>query len=115
MLKLLRLDLRWSELVKRHEQGYQPEDGVDSLDRKFLSREQKREERDMTRHCKRSESSEMSTIFECDQAERDNYQQNCFLVNMPAEQEGCISAECQGAYKGVPGWSEEEFDKCRLH
>lgn len=115
MFNLPQIDLRWSKLVKRHQKGYQPEDGVDRLDGELLSREQKREERDMTRNRKWSESSEMSTVFECNQAERNDNQQNCLLVDMPAEQEGCISAECQSSYKSVPSWSEKELDKRRLY
>jgi hypothetical protein len=69
----------------------------------------------MTGDCKRSERSEISTVFERDQTERDNYQQDRLLVDMPAEQKGRISAECQSSYESVPSWSEEELDKCRLY
>jgi len=69
----------------------------------------------MTGDCKRPERSEISAIFERDQAERDDYQQDRLLVDMPAEQKGCVSAECQSTHESIPSWSEEKFDKCRLH
>jgi len=45
---------------------------------------------------------EVATVLESDQTEGNDDQKNGFLVHMPAEEEGCISAESQSSYKYLP-------------
>lgn len=65
----------------------------------------------MTRNCQRPEGAQITTIFQRDEAERDDDKQNGFFVYVPAEEEGGITAECQGCDKVCPGWAEEQFDQ----
>lgn len=68
----------------------------------------------MTRHCQRSESSKVSTIFERKQAEWDNDEQNRLLMDVPAEQERGIAAEGDCRHEVVPVGVEEELQESRL-
>lgn len=46
----------------------------------------------MTRDCKWSERSKVSSVLERYQAEGDDDQQNCLLMDMPTEKERRVSA-----------------------
>ena len=65
----------------------------------------------MTRHCKRPKGAEVSTIFQCEQAERYNHKQYGFLVDMPAEQEGSVATQSKRRDECIPVWLEPEFDE----
>ena len=56
----------------------------------------------------------MATVVKCDQAERNDDQQNRFLVDVPAEEERGVSAESGSCNEIGPGRSEEELDERRL-
>lgn len=68
----------------------------------------------MACHSKGSEGPKVAAVVERDEAEGNNNQQDSFLVNVPAEEEGCVSAERGSSNEVGPCWPEEEFDECRL-
>ena len=51
----------------------------------------------------------MAAVFEREKAEGDNDEEDRFLVDVPAEEEGGVCAEGQGGDEVVPGGAEEEF------
>jgi hypothetical protein len=51
---------------------------------------------------KGSERAEIAAIFEGDQAKRNDNQEYSFLVNMPAEEEGCVAAKSERSDEGIP-------------
>lgn len=57
----------------------------------------------------RPEGTEIATIGECDEGEGDDDQEDCFFVDVPAEEEGGIAAEGDGSDEGFPGWGKEEL------
>ena len=65
-------------------------------------------------HSKRTEGTEVSSIFDRDQAEWDDNQEHGFLVHVPAEQKRCVCAKGDGAHKELPGWSEPELEQRQL-
>ena len=68
----------------------------------------------MACHSEGSEGAEVATVVERDQAERNDDQQNRFLVDMPAEEERGVSAESGSCHEYRPCRSKEELDECRL-
>lgn len=62
----------------------------------------------------RAESSQVSSVFQRYQAERDDDEQDGFFVHVPAEEEGGVCAEGSGCDEVGPGGAEEEFDECGL-
>lgn len=56
-----------------------------------------------------AEGAEVASVFEGEEAEGDDDEEDGFLVDMPAEEEGRVAAECEGADEVVPGRSEEEL------
>ena len=68
----------------------------------------------MTGNRQRTEGAQVTPIFERQEAERDYDEQNSLLVNVPAEEERGIAAECHGRNKGVPCGLEKEFDEADL-
>jgi hypothetical protein len=56
----------------------------------------------------------MSAVVKCDEAEGNNNQQDGFFVDVPAEEERCVSAKSGGCNEVGPCWSEEELDECGL-
>ena len=42
-------------------------------------------------HGQRPEGTEISAVFECEQAEGDDDQEDGLLVDMPSEEEGCVA------------------------
>ena len=64
----------------------------------------------MSGDCQWPEGAQVASVFQGEQGERDKYQENGFLVYVPAEEEGGIGAERESGDEGVPGWREEEFN-----
>lgn len=56
----------------------------------------------MTGNGQWSESAEVSTILQSDEAEGDDDQKNCLLMDVPAEKEGGVSTKCHCSYKCLP-------------
>jgi len=65
-------------------------------------------------HSERSEGAEVPAIVERDQAERNDDQQDRFLVDVPPEEERSISAESSSCNEVGPCRAEEKLDECRL-
>ncbi len=65
----------------------------------------------MARYCQRSERTEMPSIFQRDEAERDDDEKNGLFMYMPAKEERGIAAECHSAYKIVPCGLDEQLDQ----
>ena len=61
----------------------------------------------------RTEGAEVATVFQRDERKRDDDEENGFLVDVPAEEEGCVAAEGDGADELLPflDGAEEEFDE----
>ena len=68
----------------------------------------------MPRDSQRPKSSKKAAIFESDKAKRNDHEEDRFLVDVPAEQERRIAAQCESSDKDVPGWLEEELDQGQL-
>lgn len=68
----------------------------------------------MACHSQWAEGAEMATVVERDQAERNDDEQNRFLVNMPAEEERGVSAESGSCHEIGPCRAQEELNECRL-
>lgn len=107
--------LRWrSHPVKSEQEQHQPQNRVDSLDGKFGHSEDQREERDVACHRKGPEGTEVPSVLECNQAERDDYKEDGLLVDMPPEEERSVPTQGQRTYKGIPVRTEPEFDQGEL-
>ncbi len=65
----------------------------------------------MTADGQGAEGAEVAAVLEREKAEGDDDEQDRFLVDVPAEEEGSVGAERQGADEVVPGGAEEKFDK----
>lgn len=65
----------------------------------------------MARDGKRTEGAEVAAIAESDERGGDEDQENGFLVDVPAEEEGGVGAEGGGADEGGPCGVEEEADE----
>lgn len=59
-------NLRWREPVKGQQKQHKPKDGVDCLYGELGGGEQERKQRDVTRYCQRSESTEIPAVTERD-------------------------------------------------
>ena len=57
-----------------------------------------------------SECAEVTTVFEGEEGEGDEDEEDCFFVDVPAEEEGGVGAEGEGANKCGPGRVEEKAD-----
>ena len=68
----------------------------------------------MTRHGKRSEGAEVSTVSEGQETKGDDDEEDSFLVDVPAEEERAVAAKRKSGGEGVPIWVEEEFYEGRL-
>ena len=68
----------------------------------------------MACHSQWAEGAEMATVVERDQAERNDDEQNRFFVDVPAEEEGGVSAESGSCHEVRPCRPKEELDECRL-
>lgn len=68
----------------------------------------------MTSYCQGAERSKVPSIFQCEQAERNDYQQDCLLVNMPSKKERGIAAKSDGSNECLPGWLEEKLYQTEL-
>lgn len=53
----------------------------------------------------------MTAVVQCDEAERDYDKQDGFFMNVPAEEEGGVGAECGCCDEVGPRWAEEELDQ----
>lgn len=53
----------------------------------------------------------MTTVVECDEAERNYDKQDGFFMDVPAEEEGGVGAECGSCDKVGPRREEEELDQ----
>ena len=53
----------------------------------------------------------MAAVLERDKAEGNDDEEDRFLVDVPAEEEGGVCTEGQGGDEVVPGGAEEKFDK----
>ena len=56
----------------------------------------------MSGYSQGAESAKVPPVFERDETERDNDQKYRFLMDMPAEQERCISAQGDGTNESLP-------------
>lgn len=101
--------------VEGEQEQKEPEDRIDSLDRKFGRGEEKGEERDMPGHSQGPEGPEVSPIFQSNETEGNDDEENRFLVNMPTKEKGRISAESDGTNKRIPVRSEPKLDQTELH
>jgi hypothetical protein len=110
----LRDILRWCQTVEGKEESHEPEDCVCNLDREFGGCKEQRKQTDVACHSQWAESTEVPAVVECNKAEGNNNQQDGFLVDVPAEEERCVSAESGSCNKVGPCRSEEELDECRL-
>ena len=106
--------LRWCQTVEGKEEGHEPENRVCNLDREFGSCEEQWEQTDVACHSQWAEGTEVATIVERDQAERNDDQQNRFLVDVPAEEERGVSAEGGSCHEVRPCRAQEELDECWL-
>lgn len=104
-------DLRRRETVESEQEGDEPEDGVGDFDGKFGDREEQGEQADVPGDGERAERSQVSSVFQRDQAEGYDDEQDGFFVHVPAEKEGGVGAEGGGCHEICPGGAEEEFDK----
>lgn len=69
----------------------------------------------MSCHGEWSESAKVSSVLQRDETEGKNDQQNGFLMNMPAKQEGRVAAEGHSSDEVVPGCIQKQFDQRRDH
>jgi len=106
--------LRWCKSVESQKEQYEPKDCINSLDGELCSCEQERKQRDVTRHGQRAEGAEVSTVAEGHQAERDDDKQNCFLMNVPAEEERGVAAQSDRTNEGLPRRFVKETQQDRL-
>lgn len=102
-------------VVEHVKEQYQPEDGVYRLEGELGGGEEQREERYVSGDCERLEGAVVPAVFERDQAERDDDQENGLFVHVPAEEEGGVAAESDGADERLPVGAEPEFDQRQLH
>lgn len=65
----------------------------------------------MTSDSQGSESAKISTILERDQAEWNDHEQDCLLVDMPAEQERCVATQRYSTNEGLPSWFVQEAEE----
>lgn len=65
----------------------------------------------MARHRERTESAQVTSVFEREKAERYDDEEDGLFVDVPAEQERCVAAQCQCSYEVVPGRANEELYK----
>lgn len=84
------------------------------LHREFHRREEKWEQTHVTAYGQGSESTQVPTVFERQQAERNDNEEYGLLMDVPTEEERSVGAEGDGRDESVPGWLEEELDKGRL-
>lgn len=103
-----------SHSVKDKQKQDQPEDGIYRLDGKLGGREEQREKRDMARYRQRSEGAKIPSILEGNQTEWNYDEQNCLLMNMPAEEERGISTQCDRSHKRIPIRSEPQLYQSKL-
>ena len=68
----------------------------------------------MTRHRQRSECSKVAAVLQGQKAERNDDEEDGFLVNMPSEEKRSVAAECDGADKVVPRRPDKQFEQSRL-
>lgn len=68
----------------------------------------------MSGHGERAESAQVPTVFQGDQAERNDDEEDGFFVYVPAEKEGGIGAEGGCGDEMVPGRAQEELDESGL-
>lgn len=62
----------------------------------------------------RAKSPEIPAILESYQTEGNDHKQDCFFVDVPAKEEGCVTAERHSTDKSFPGGLVEETEKDRL-
>lgn len=106
--------VRRDQAIKRHQKQHKPENGVDSLDRKLGCSKQQWEKRDMARHSQRPESSEVPTVPERYQAERDDHYEDRLLVDVPSKEERRIAAKGYGPDEVLPSGLYEQTQQERL-
>ncbi len=63
----------------------------------------------MTADGQGAEGAEVAAVLEREKAEGDDDEEDRFLVDVPAEEEGGVGAERQGGDEIVPRRAEEEF------
>ena len=61
-----------------------------------------------------AEGAEVATVFEGDEAEGEDDEEDGFFVDVPAEEEGGVATEGEGADKGLPGGVKDKFRKADL-
>ena len=106
--------LRRCHAIEHHQHHSQPEYSIHDLDRKLHRGKQQWKQAHVTGNGQRSERSEVPSVFECEQAKGYNDKQNRFLVDVPAEEEGSVSAQCESRHKCMPIRFKEELNECRL-
>lgn len=68
----------------------------------------------MTSNSQGSESAKISTILERYQAEWNYHEQDCLLVDMPAEQERCVATQRYSTNEGLPSRFVQKAEEDRL-
>ncbi len=102
---------RRGQMIEGEEEDQQPSKGVEDLDRELGRGVKEGKERDVASDGEGAESTEISAIAEGDKGCGNEDQQNGFLMDVPAEEEGGVGAEGGGADEGGPGGVEEEADE----
>lgn len=51
------------------------------------------------------ECAEVATVLQSDQAEGNDDQKDSFLMNVPTEEERCVSTKRERSYKCIPVWA----------
>jgi len=64
----------------------------------------------MTSDSQGPESAKESAVMKCNQAKWNDDKQNRFLVNMPAKEEGSVTAERDCTDKRLPRWFVEQSE-----
>lgn len=100
--------------VERIQEDKKPGDGVRNLDRPLRSGEQKREEGNVPRDGEGLEGGEVSAVFEAQEREGEDHEEDGFFVDVPAEEEGGVTAEGDGAEEIVISRLRKEFDEAEL-
>lgn len=61
--------------------------------------------------CQRTESTQVSPVFQSDQAEGDDDEEYSLLMDMPSEQKRGVATECHCSDEGIGCGIPEELDK----
>lgn len=69
----------------------------------------------MARHGEGFEGREVAPVLQGEEGEGEDHEEDGFFVDVPAEEEGGVAAEGNGAEEVVVGGFEEELNQTELH